>query len=64
MFKANGIRVRRLFPNRGQPLEQLNKIDPMKAFTLADLEEEQPSFGLGFEPYDFMEELMEDEDLS
>jgi hypothetical protein len=65
LFKANGIRVRRLFPKPvGSPFEQLNKIDPMKAFTLADLEEEQPSFGLGFEPYDFMEELMEDEDLS
>jgi hypothetical protein len=65
LFKANGVQVRRLF---GQPVGSdflhFNELPPMQSFTLADLDGVQPPFGLEFVPYDFAEELMEDEDLA
>lgn len=63
LFKANGIRVRRLFPQPvGSPFEFINKVHSMNAFTIADLEKENPEFELVFEEYNFSDELIEDGD--
>lgn len=65
LFKVNGIMVRRLFPQPvGSPFESINKINPMNAFTIAELEKNNPEFGLVFEEYNFSEELIEDEEIN
>ena len=64
LFKANGVRVKRLFPKPiGSPFEYINKVNSMNAFTIADLEVESPQFSLTFEEYNFEDELIEDEDV-
>lgn len=63
LFKVNGIRVRRLFPQPvGSLFENINKVHSMNAFTIADLEKEKPEFELVFEEYNFSDELIEDGD--
>lgn len=64
LFKANGIRVKRLFPKPiGSPFEYINKVNSMNAFTISDLEVESSQFNLTFEEYNFEDDLIEDDDV-
>ncbi|MEM9687208.1 MAG: hypothetical protein AAF934_09855 [Bacteroidota bacterium] len=63
LFKANGIKVKRLFPQPiGSSYESINEVNPMNAYTIADLEKANSEFSIAFETYDFSEELLEEDD--
>lgn len=64
LFKANGIKVRRLFPGPiGADFETLRKVNAMNTFTISELEKRNSNYELNFEEYNFDDELLDDDEV-
>lgn len=62
LFKANGIKVKRLIPSPiGTSFESYYKVNPMNAYTIADLESENSHFKIVFEENHFEDEVLDND---
>ncbi len=63
LFKANGLKVKRLFPSPiGSPFSFINKVNPMNAYTISELEKKDSNFEIAFETHDFREDMFDEND--
>lgn len=64
LFKANGVKIKWLFPSPiGSEFENINRVNPMNAFTIFELEKKNSNFDIVFESHNFDEDMYDENDV-